>query len=257
MEDIEILKKNCVEYANSHGKAVIVLKKADGKTQYSDIAKTIDIHSTTVSGLLKKAEKLGLVFKNRIGNYKKKSGVLGYMPKQNKISPKKVVQDIFKKISKAKKGRKQIPFQLIIPSNILVNLDKMSDAYRSLYAVENVLRSLIRKVFLLKNDWWKNNIPFDVQQIVGDEILKTTYHAASRKDELEYTHLGQLKKIIIWKKNWNDFLPFLNEKDKNSFSATIDKAIPSRNAVGHCIPLNTVDLRVVDVRFQDILKMIK
>ena len=108
-----------------------------------------------------------------------------------------------------------------------------------------------------KVDWWKDYVPSGIQIEIEYVIKKTPYHAVKRNDELEYTHLGQLKEIIIYKKNWNDFLPYLNEKDKNSFAVTINKAIPSRNAIGHCIPLKSTDLKVVDVRFEDILKMIK
>lgn len=52
-------------------------------------------------------------------------------------------------------------------------------------------------------------------------------------------------------------MPFLNEKNKNNFQATVDKAVPSRNSIAHCTPLNGDDFRFVEVRFKDILKMIK
>jgi len=126
-----------------------------------------------------------------------------------------------------------------------------------LYIVENTLRELVRKVLSQRTDWWKNYVPGDVQIDADNAIKKTPYDAPKRNDKLEYTHLGQLKEIIICKKNWNDFLSYLNEKDKNAFAVTINKAIPSRNAIAHCIPLKSKDLKVVDVRFEDILKMIK
>ncbi len=89
-----------------------------------------------------------------------------------------------------------------------------------------------------------------------DAKTKYPYHGAKRRDELEYTHLGQLKEIITAKRNWNLFLPFLKEKNKNSFQATIDKAIPSRNSLAHCTPLTGEDFKFVEVRFKDILNMI-
>ena len=183
------------------------------------------------------------------------------MPPKRKIKGNsyKTIQDIIQKISKNRKIKsKPLPFSgLAIPNKTEVNLGKMANAYQALYAVENTLRELIRKVLNQKVDWWKNCIPSGIQVEVEDTIKKTPYHAVERNDELEYTHLGQLKEIIIYKENWNDFLPYLNEKDKNSFAATINKAIPSRNAIGHCIPLKLKDLKVVDVRFEDILRMIK
>ncbi len=258
MENIEVIKTNCREYAQTK-KAVEVLRNANGQKDYKAIAENVDIHPTRVSSLLKKAEKLGLARKKKAGFYKKIPGILSYLPKTNiNLSQKKSnIPSILKALNKPKKTKYlNAPVGLKVPSAIQNNLNKMSEAYRHLFAVENVLRSLIRKVLEKKPDWWKNNIPAGIQKSVADEMLRTVYHAASRKDELEYTHLGGLKEIIIMKKNWNDFLPFLHEKDKNSFYLTVNKAIPSRNAVGHCIALTTNDLKIVEVRFGDILKMI-
>lgn len=144
-----------------------------------------------------------------------------------------------------------------VPNKILGSLEKMANAYCALYTAENILREIVRKVLGQKSDWWKNCVPSGIKSDVEDIIKKTPYDAVSRNDELEYTHLGQLKEIIICKKNWSSFLPYLNEKDKNSFAATINKAIPSRHAIAHCIPLKPRDLKVVDIRFEDIIKMIK
>jgi len=261
MQDAELLKKNCIEYFGTHNKSVEVLRHANGKMHYTEIAKKIGLHKTKVSGLLKKAAKFGLAKKIKAGVYKKIPGVLSYIPKQGKTKNNSTgtVQNIIKKVNKIPKVKNDSPFisGLSIPNKIETNLNKMANAYRSLYAVENTLRVLIRKVFDQKTDWWKNNTPNGVQIQVQKAILETPYDAVQRNDELEYTHLGQLKEIITLKKNWGIFLPYLNEKIKNSFIATIDKAIPSRNAIAHSIPLKAKDLKIVDVRFEDILKMIK
>lgn len=261
MQDVEVLKKNCIEYSRTHNKAVEVLRKANGKTHYTEIAKVVGIHNTQASRLLKKAAILGLAIKIRPGVYKKTLGVLSYMPRQTKMkdSSTRTVQSLIQKISKKSKTKNSslFTFSLTISNRIMMNLNKMADAYRSLYVVENTLRELIRKVLGQKANWWKNYVPRSIQTQVQNTISETPYHAAPRSDELEYTHLGQLKEIITFKKNWTYFLPYLNEKNKSFFIATIDKAIPSRNAIAHSIPLKTKDLKVVDIRFEDILKMIK
>lgn len=259
MQDTELTKKNCAEYASSHKKAIEVLKRANGKDSYFEIAKITGIHKTKVSGLLKKAEKSGLVNKIKAGVYKKIPGILGYMPKKGKakIMVGMTVADLTKKISQHKGfSQNNFPSNLSIQSKITSSLDKMVLAYQSLYAVENSLRELIRKVFINKNNWWNTDVPLGVQKSVQKNLSDMPYHAASRNDELEYTHLGQLKEIIIGK-NWNSFLPYLKTKDKNDFSATVNKAIASRNAIGHCIPLTAKDLKIVDVRLRDILEMLK
>jgi DNA-binding Lrp family transcriptional regulator len=262
IEDAERLIRNCREYARI-GKSIDVLRNADGKRHYKEIAKIVGIHSTKASSLLKRAEKLGLakkINKGYRGYYKKLPGILGYMPKKSKLgseAPKKVT-DLLKNIARNKiVSPPSVPISLPIPPRILGNLNKMRTAYIALYCVENSLRELIRQVFLRENGWWINRVPPGIQEKVVGAINEAPYYAARRNDELEYTHLGQLKEIIICNKNWKDFMPHLNEKDKNAFSVTINKAIPSRNAIGHCIPLQSYDLRVVKVRFEDIIKMIK
>jgi len=260
IEDIRTWKSNCEEYARSSKKSVEVLRNANGKNHYKEIAKIVGIHPTRVSGLLKKAASIGLTTKVRPGIYKKKPGALSYMPPKNIVikTATKTVSDILHRISKSGKSKRIANFLgLTVPNRILISMDKMVNAYMNLYVVENTLRELIRKVFGKKVDWWEKNVPSGIQDDVKNAIKRAPYHAATRNDRLEYTNLGQLKEIIIYKKNWNDFLVHLNTKDKSDFSATINKAIPSRNAVGHCIPLQTKDLKVIDVRFEDILKMIK
>ncbi len=255
--DVEKIKRNCIEFAKSQN-CINVLKCADGNTSYKEIASKTGINANTVSGLLAKARKLGIADKLENGNYKKKAGILSFMPKQKsgKLNSKSV-GDVIEKISKIKKVTKG-PFPNFNPSNkTLETMSKMTSAYTRLYAVENMVRDLIRNVLSAEQNWWISCVPEGIQKDVSITINKTPYHAVARKDELDYTHLGQLKEIIIYKKNWDKFLPHLNSKDKNDFSATIDKAIPSRNAIGHCIPLKNDDVKVVDVRFHDILKMIK
>jgi len=259
IEDIKITKSNCEEYAH-FGKSVEVLRNANGKNDYKKIAKILGMHPTSVSSLLKKAENMGLVVRIERGIYKKKPGVLGYMPTKDMIAKVdgRTVPNIINRINKKNKSKKSTFLPSFTVSNkVFINTNKMFNAYGNLYIVENTLRDLIRKTLEKKVDWWKKNVPSGIQADVEDAINRAPYHAVIRNDRLEYAHLGQLKEIIIYRKNWNDFMPYLNTKDKNDFSATINKAIPSRNAVGHCIPLQAKDLKVVDVRFEDILKMIK
>lgn len=259
IENVEILKTNCREFART-GKSIDVLRMADGKNHYTEIAKLTGLHKTKVSGLLRKAEKLSLARKVKTGVYKKIPGVLGFMPQKNnsKITAHKTVKNLAQKIMREKTIPKpEFPVSLVIKSEISASLDKMVIAYQSLYAVENSLRELIRAVFSNENNWWGKYVPLGVRTAVQKNIDDMPYHASKRRDELEYTHLGQLKEVIINGKNWCSFLPYLKTSDKSDFSATINKAIASRNAIGHCIPLKPKDLKIVDVRLRDILEMIK
>jgi hypothetical protein len=254
--DSGLLRKNCEDFAKAHRKAKDVLKLANGKRHYKAIANDLGIPDTTVSGLLSKASKLGLAKKLENGCYKKESSIMGYMPTSSNIKePIGVpIQSIASKIKKRKVH--QTADAKLLSKKVTQTLPKMLKAYEFLYVVENSLRELIRDVLSNEENWWETCIPKGIQTDVQETINKTPYHAAERGDLLEYTHLGQLKEIIISKKNWNNFLPHLNEHNKQVFSVTIDRAISSRNAIGHCIPLKTNDLKVVELRFNDILKML-
>lgn len=137
------------------------------------------------------------------------------------------------------------------------NEAKIAQAYLLLYITENALRDLIRTAFKNEQNWWNNRVNSDLLKIVAEAKMNYPYHGAERKDDLEYTHLGQLKEIIIAKKNWPLFDTLLKEKDKETFRVVVNRAIPSRNSIAHCTALTPKDLKVVDVRFNDILKMIK
>jgi hypothetical protein len=254
--DIATLKAHCIELASSHSKAVEILRKANGKDDYKKIAKDLSLHDTTVSGLLRKAQQLGLATKT--GNvYKKRTGILGYFPtstKKNKLEPLKTM---VKKWANRKPKFASLQHQPIFVANLQDKPEKMAQSYLWLYRTENILRDLIRHVFGGQQDWWNNRVNAGIQKDVEDAIKRYPYDGAKRRDELEYTHLGQLKDIIIAKANWHLFDQYLNEKDKESFRAVIDKAIPYRNSIAHCTPLTGNDLKVVEIRFNDILKMIK
>lgn len=255
MLDSEKIERNCKAYKNSHGKSLEVLRKADGKKDYHQIASELNLHPTIISSLLKKAEKLGLANKQK-GFYKKVSGIMGYMPKTRR---KKEKRDKKKEIKKFEKKVSQKKVYSNIPSIRLdINkAEKMMDAYAWLYLTENTLRDLIRKVFIGEKNWWKNRVNPSIQREARETILKDKYYSPKRTDELDYTHLGQLMEIVISKQNWKFFEPLLNEKDKNSFKVLFSRALPFRNAIGHCIPLQDEDYKTLEFKFKEILGMIK
>lgn len=253
--DPEKLRKFCAEFFNSHNKAIEVIRNADGKKDYKKIAKDLNMNATIVSGLLKKAFDLELVKKMPNSCYKKKSGIMGYMPKHQKKNKKKVeIPKELKKLSKRK-------FKEINSFNgISLHTKKSSEmakAYMWLYVVENTYRDFIRKVYEQEKGWWDKKVGNTLKEEIDDAMKKYPYDAPKRGDELEYTTLQQLKEIISSKKNWKDFEPYLNEKDRKKFSLKFEIAFPFRNATGHCIPMKTEDLKSVEIKFKDILNMLK
>ncbi|MFA4946340.1 MAG: hypothetical protein WC607_02240 [Candidatus Micrarchaeia archaeon] len=253
--DADTLKKNCAHYAGLHSKAIDVLRKANGKIDYKKIAEILSLSKTRVSSLLKSAERFGLARKEE-KLYKKLPGILQHMPKRTtKKTSFRSVSEVMVGATKKASSFKRKPY--IGFRTKTQDEGRMANAYIWVYITENLLRDLIRNVFSSEKDWWNKQVNGAIKKEVRDAIAKYPYDGAKRKDELEYTHLGQLKEIITSKMNWNLFLSHLNETDKNSFNATVEKAIPYRNSIAHCTRLTSEDFKFVELRFKDILKMIK
>ncbi|MEK6935993.1 MAG: hypothetical protein AABW67_04330 [Nanoarchaeota archaeon] len=135
---------------------------------------------------------------------------------------------------------------------------KMASAYQWLYVTENALRDLIRKVYGSPTGWWNvNKVPQKVIDDVKRSMDQEKYDSAKRADELEFTNLDQLKEIITKNSNWNDFQSYLEVADKSTFRIKFEGTLSPRNCIAHSAPLKEKDLKVIDVRFEDVLNMIK
>ncbi|MCK4553204.1 hypothetical protein KAT80_03295 [Candidatus Pacearchaeota archaeon] len=237
--------------------AKIILKKADGKKNYKQISKELNINEKIVSPTLSSAENLGFAEKIKPGVYKKIMANMRYVPNKKKVNEKaSSVENIIKKNSKKNK-KKLNSTEKTYFFNYQTKVEKMVLAYRWLFITENILRDLIRDVLKNVPNWWGDRIPEGIKQKVEASIQNSKYDDAPRKDNLEYTHLGQLKDIIIYKKNWKDFEAFLKSKDKSNFEHELNKVIPQRNAIGHCIPLIGDDYKYAEMRFKAVLKLLK
>ena len=259
--DSQVFKQNCENFADFHPKARNLLASTDGEKSYEQIAKEHGVHKTTVSSVLKYAKKLGLADK-KAGIYKKLPGVMKHIPTKNKRDKKKTAHKIINRVSDKKikniaESLKKKLDPVKYNAAFLSKLEKMLWAYAWLYTAENLLRDLIRKVLSNQDNWWDEKVPDGVKRPVKENRDNQPYDAAERKDELEHTHLGELTQIIISRRNWNSFKPYLNESDKEKFKVRINDAIESRNAIGHCIPLVGEDLGRSNIRFLDIVKMLK
>lgn len=250
----EQLEKNAETLLKKFPDAKKILKKTDGKKNYQQIAKELDIHEKIVSPALSFAKEMGFAERIKPGVYKKNTSCMKLIPNQKeKRKEGKSVDSIIKKFTKKKQSinipKKSIKFDY---EN---KVSKMTLAYSWLFITENMLRDLIRNVLSSFPNWWEDKIPKGVKTKVEEDKLKSKYDDATRKDNLEYTHIGQLKEIITY--NWRTFEPFLNSRDKDNFEHELKKVIPSRNAIGHCIPLTGDDYKDAEMRFKNILKLLK
>ncbi len=255
--NVEILENNGIRFLKLYSEAKKILKKADGKKNYKRIAKELKINEKIVSPILKQAKDLGFAERIKPGIYKKITSNLKYIP--NKKREKVVDQDLIKKkmVGKDFSFKKEGHLETKNLQKFKDKSEKMARAYMWLYLTENALRSLIRNVLQKEDNWWEKRVNTAIKENVEESKLKEKYFSPKRDDNLEYTHLGQLKEIIVSRRNWSLFLPYLKEKEIKDFESSFKKVMPSRHAIAHCIPLKEKDYKAVEIRFGDVLDMIK
>lgn len=73
--NIEHIRSSIIAVCDEHAKAREVLKKANGKRTYGEIADLLRLHKTTCSTILNKANNLGLMDKNGPGIFKRKKAI--------------------------------------------------------------------------------------------------------------------------------------------------------------------------------------
>lgn len=238
-------------------RAVEVVRRLDGKTDYITIGNELGLHKTIVSSVQKESYKSKLT--KKIGRfYKRKPGILRHAPK---IKIDLQSNNNHKKLNRMKKRivKKIEPKKNSANINLRISeAQKMAYAYQWLYITENALRDLIRKVYGKTDIWWNViKVPQGIIDSVALSKTKEKYDSTKRADELEYTNLDQLKEIITKKSNWNNFTHYLEVKELNKFRIKFEGALSPRNCIAHSAPLKDKDLKIVDVRFEDILNMIK
>ena len=248
--DAGLLQRNGDAYARKHGKAREVLSKANGTLHYTAISKITSVPSTTVSSLLRLAARLNLATKVKAGIYKKNPGSMAFVSRHAIRNTGESRSNKVQRLSRMKTTK--------MPSTSLFNgePEKMAKAYSFLYLTENELREVIRHAMASHQNWWNSCVPVGIKKSVALAQQEEKYTAVKRKDELEYTHLGQLQEIICRKDNWKDISVFFKEKDKETVRVTLVRAIPLRNAIAHSITLKKQDLIKAEIRFQDILDML-
>ena len=252
----ETFEKNALTLLKKFPDAKRILQKADGKKDYQKIAEELNINSKTTSPTLSLAKDLGFAEKIKPGIYKKITSTMKYIPNRKQEIKGISIENMVNKLSKRRIKKIQVD-EIQYSFNFRSKVEKMAEAYKWLFVTENTLRELIRTVFASEKNWWENRVPDGVKQKVEEAKLSSPYDDAKRKDELDYTHLGQLKEIITSKKNWGLFLPHLKKRDISTFKVDTERIIPSRNAIGHCIPLAGEDYKYTEMRFKTILKMLK
>ena len=243
-----------------HSKGIDAINKANGKRNYKEIAKIVGMPDTTCSLVLSLARKQNLV-ERKNGFYKKSRGIKGLdllklikeegIPEKRRLVRGKTTR---KEISLTVRGVPLPPKGPYLTGSIIKKAIEMGRYYGCVFSLENALRELIRKSFENETDWWDKFVPLGVRKEVEETIKKEKYFQSKRKDNLEYSHLGHLKEIIISKKNWTRFSKIIKEKNKQHFIFLMDRIIPPRHAIAHNVPLEKDDEEHIIFYVKDILK---
>ncbi len=143
----------------------------------------------------------------------------------------------------------------ILPSEVLSEAKKMAEVYVVLYVFENSVRQFIRRVLssAVGANWWATAVPREVRTKAQDRRNKddaNSWYSSRGGDEICYIDIKDLKRILI--KNASSFSPYLDllpEKAQWLYSRIAEIEL-LRNTVAHNNPLETDDIRIVEMYFQ-------
>jgi hypothetical protein len=134
----------------------------------------------------------------------------------------------------------------------LLPAQQMSVVYTAIAAFENSVRRFIYKVLIDKfgEEWWEKGVSKSIQEFVEkrrDDEEKTKWHGARGDDQLSYTELGHLPKIM--QQNWELFEPYVRRIDwATSIFSTLER---SRNVIMHGGVLAMPDIERVGMSTRD------
>ncbi len=147
----------------------------------------------------------------------------------------------------------------LIPTDVLENGKRMTEAYLLIYCFENTLRTFIDKISENKygaNYWDHLTIPNPVRNKVTNRIGKgeiTPFHSVRGDKELFYADMGDLLKII--EQNWNGL--FETYFPNLGFIKTrIEESEITRNHVAHNSWISSDDYNRVLGYYKDLLRQL-
>jgi hypothetical protein len=130
----------------------------------------------------------------------------------------------------------------------------MSNAYSSLYQLENELRIFIEKKLSEKYDeeWWQKGVPLRVRRNAEQNKEK---EPESSLGLLYYTEFSDLRKIIQKEENWHTIFKECFRTLEQIISR-LDELEQIRHTIAHTRLLSNVDFEKLDLFYREIRKMI-
>jgi hypothetical protein len=154
---------------------------------------------------------------------------------------------------------KEIPrVDVLLSTTLADDAGKMARIYPIYYVLENSLRVVIKRILEKKYgpNWWETRVPVDPKRRVADrkkEEDNKPWHGKRGQHEIFYSDFKDLKSII--RANARDFKPVFI--DLEWITPKLSELEHPRNIVAHHNPMDSNDIKRIEVFFADWIKLLK
>lgn len=147
---------------------------------------------------------------------------------------------------------------VLLSTTLAEDAAKMARIYPIYYVLENSLRVTIKRVLDKKygTGWWEKHVPTDPKNRVKgrkDDEVKKPWHCKRGQHEIFYSDFKDLKSII--NANREVFAPIF--LDLEWISQKLSELELPRNIVAHHNPLDSNDIKRIEVIFEDWKKLLR
>ena len=147
---------------------------------------------------------------------------------------------------------------VLLSTTLAEDAAKMARIYPIYYVIENSLRVVIKRILEKKHgvDWWESRVPVDPKRRVdgrkSEEDTKP-WHGKRGQHEIFYSDFKDLKSII--RANAKDLAPIF--VDLEWIAQKLSELEHPRNIVAHHNPMESNDIKRIEVFFEDWIRLLK
>lgn len=161
--------------------------------------------------------------------------------------------------SRAVSGEERAEQDLLtsVEENIRAGAKAMQRSFRTLFVLENVVRSLIDERLKDKygSNWFDSKATTPMKSKLADRKAKeekNQWHTGRNKEPLFYLDFGDLAKLIV--NNWAEFEDLL--PTQSWVQSRLDEAERSRNVIAHTNVLSSEESSRLEMYLRDWIKQI-
>jgi len=178
----------------------------------------------------------------------------------NKISQQQPIR--FRKEKQIEKRQRLITKKITdafrLPSNLINEANRMTEAYQAMYVFENLVRHVIATTLEKKygKDWWNapNVVSREIKKLVENRKLeerRNRWHTKRGSHSIFYTDFKDLVRIIAT--NIKDFKSVFGDLEIQAEMRQLER---SRNIIAHNNPLPNAEVKRIKMYLRDLLKQL-